>query len=121
MKPFNLELAKAGHPVCTRDGRDARILCFDRKGVSFPIIALVSNDSGEQIYSYDINGTDFGDNISRASDLFMKSTKKEGWINIYKGVAYTMLSEKVYETKEKAFENKCTDRYVDTIKIEWKE
>lgn len=32
MKEFDLEKAKAGHPVCTRDGHEARILCFDREG-----------------------------------------------------------------------------------------
>lgn len=26
MKPFNLELAKQGHPVCTRDGQKVRIV-----------------------------------------------------------------------------------------------
>lgn len=31
MKPFDLELAKAGHPVQTRDGRPVRIICYDRK------------------------------------------------------------------------------------------
>ena len=41
MKPFDLELAKKGHPVCTRDGRDARIICYDAKTGEYPIIALV--------------------------------------------------------------------------------
>lgn len=40
MKEFDLEKAKAGHPVCTRDGKEARILCFDRIGHR-PIVALV--------------------------------------------------------------------------------
>lgn len=31
MKEFDLEKAKAGHPVCTRNGNKARIICFDRK------------------------------------------------------------------------------------------
>ena len=31
LKPFNLEAAKQGKPVCTRDGRKARIICFDAK------------------------------------------------------------------------------------------
>ena len=26
MKPFDLELAKQGYPVCTRDGREVRIV-----------------------------------------------------------------------------------------------
>ena len=41
-KPFDLEQAKAGKPVCTRDGRKARIICFDTKTLGdYPIIALV--------------------------------------------------------------------------------
>ena len=40
LKEFNLEAAKSGKPVCTRDGRKARIICFDAKGDK-PIIALV--------------------------------------------------------------------------------
>lgn len=31
LKPFDLEAAKAGKPVCTRDGRKARIICFNAK------------------------------------------------------------------------------------------
>ncbi|OUO23747.1 hypothetical protein [Bacteroides sp. An322] len=31
LNSFSLELAKQGKPVCTRDGRKARIICFDRR------------------------------------------------------------------------------------------
>ena len=44
MKPFNLELAKQGHPVVTRKGQPVRIICFDRKGVQ-PIVALIEVDT----------------------------------------------------------------------------
>lgn len=40
-KPFDLEQAKAGKPVCTRDGHKARIICFDAKLENYSIIALV--------------------------------------------------------------------------------
>lgn len=40
LKPFSLEAAKAGKPVCTRDGHKARIICFDRKD-NTPIVALI--------------------------------------------------------------------------------
>lgn len=43
MKPFNLELAKQGHPVITRKGKKARIICFDRNGDA-PIVALVETE-----------------------------------------------------------------------------
>ena len=33
MKPFNLELAKAGHPVVTRDGREAKLF-YDQNSMS---------------------------------------------------------------------------------------
>lgn len=39
MKPFNLEEAKAGKPVCTRDGRKVNILRFDLNN-PYPIIAV---------------------------------------------------------------------------------
>ena len=40
LRPFDLEAAKAGKPVCTRDGRKARIICFDAK-CNKPIVALI--------------------------------------------------------------------------------
>jgi hypothetical protein len=46
MKEFNLEEAKEGKPVCTRDGRNARIVCFDLKG-TYPIMALLESISSE--------------------------------------------------------------------------
>lgn len=49
LKPFDLEAAKAGKPVCTRDGRKARIVCYDRKSENYPILALVENNSNEQV------------------------------------------------------------------------
>lgn len=51
LKEFNLEAAKAGKPVCTRDGRKARIICFDTINKSnYPIIALLE-DKDVKLYS----------------------------------------------------------------------
>ena len=48
--------AKAGKPVCTRDGRKARIICFNTKTLcDYPIIALVENADNsiyEAAYSF---------------------------------------------------------------------
>ena len=42
MKNFDLAAAKAGAPVCTRSGRNARIICDDRRGEPHSrIIALL--------------------------------------------------------------------------------
>lgn len=56
LKPFDLEAAKAGKPVCTRDGRKARIICWDKKG-NYPIVALIQdNENSEHIEYYTENG-----------------------------------------------------------------
>ncbi len=38
-KPFDLEAAKNGAPVVTRDGQPVRIICFDKQG-GCPIVVL---------------------------------------------------------------------------------
>ena len=115
--PFDLEAAKQGKPVCTRDGRRARIICFDAKRKDEKnIIALVPSKDYpgfEYLISYPNNGNYYGGH-ENDGDLMMLSEKKEGWVNVYK--------ERVYKSKEEAVKNKydgCT--YIDTIKAEWYE
>ena len=76
MKSFNIEFAKQGKPVCTRDGRKARIICFDRKGDICPIIALVEENGMEVTKSYDMNGRANYKNADNY-DLMMASEKKK--------------------------------------------
>lgn len=113
LKPFNLEAAKAGKPVCTRDGRNVRIICFDCKIESFPIVALVSGALGrEEIISYD----EAGYSSTREPDdrLFMLPEKKIGWINAY--------NKLIYNSEEDARDGITDDSdYVGTIKVEWEE
>lgn len=113
LKPFDLKAAKLGKPVCTRDGRNARIICFDLKNDEYPIVAAVGNDSSETLFSYTTNG-EIANGIESDKDLMMLPEKKEGWVNLYKSSAHS--------TKEEAmkYRNKCND-YIDTIKIEWEE
>lgn len=83
MKEFDLEKAKVGHPVCTRDGKEARILCFDRIG-HYPIVALVKEAGDETIFSYNKKGRFSNDGRGCMCDLFMKSAKQKRWINLLK-------------------------------------
>ena len=111
LKPFDLKAAKSGKPVCTRDGRKARIICFDRNDL-YPIVALVECEDGKEIigaYSkkgqteiYEIKGT----------DLMMLPEKKEGWINVSKF--------SIYASKEEALSHKTYD-IIATVKVEWYE
>lgn len=120
MKPFDLEAAKAGKPVCTRDGRKARIISFDRKflfkGVSYPIIALVEDTAKEEtIYGYNEKGkVMIEDDATYKDDLMMLPQKKEGWIIIHKEAIYDK------ETAEK-IARETTANVIRIQKIEWEE
>ena len=58
LKEFDLEAAKDGKPVCTRDGRKARIICFDRKfyhdGYNYPIVAMVNDNDNDNELVHEI-------------------------------------------------------------------
>ncbi|MDO4802776.1 MAG: hypothetical protein Q4A15_11480, partial [Prevotellaceae bacterium] len=45
IKPFDVEKAKNGAKVVTRDGRNVRIICYDRDDPEFTIIGLVRIDN----------------------------------------------------------------------------
>lgn len=122
-KPFDLEAAKAGKPVCTRDGRKARIICFDAK-CNKPIVALIYDCNKETVLQYLENGRFFVDQIDKY-DLMMFPQKKEGWVNVYKsynvGKKIPCMAS-IYPTKEEAKKSSVVGfYYVDTVKIEWEE
>jgi hypothetical protein len=78
MKPFDLEQALAGAPVCTREGKPVTQLTkFDlpEKGV----VRLVGVTSGRHIERWYPNGSyEFHDHSQ--NDLLMTPVKKVGWI-----------------------------------------
>ena len=118
---------KAGKPVCTRDGRKARIISFDRKflfkNVSYPIIALVEDAAKEEtIYGYNEKGKTLIENDTPyKDDLMMLPQKKEGWVRIYKSASNVYyLSSNIYKTEEEAkHSSDCC--YVGASKISWEE
>lgn len=120
MKQFDIELAKAGYPVCTRDGRPVRILCFDRKSVDgYSILALVDEGNYESFIVYTSRGK-FSNHEKDDDpyDLFVASVKKEGWINIYDNGS---TSKAIYPCKKDALDCHDPVGYITTIKIEWEE
>ena len=127
LKPFDLEAAKAGKPVCTRDGRKARIICHDRQSDhGFPIVALVENagaEKDEDVHFYRVNGT--AATAERAQDLVMATEHHVGYINVYSHPeSKSYWAGNVFDTKEDAYENirPISDAVVvATVKIEWEE
>jgi hypothetical protein len=71
MRVFDLEAAKAGAPVCTREGVSARIICTDRHGCSGRIIALLDRGGREGIEFYYEDGR-FGGYGNNERDLMMR-------------------------------------------------
>ena len=121
LKPFSLEAAKAGKPVCTRDGRKVRIICFDRKDVR-PIVALIKSDNGDEgVYYYYADGLNLN-NYPSVFDLMMLPEKKEGWVNVYKGIDGVTFSKHPYTSKDEAIKKSgILFGRIDTIKVSWEE
>lgn len=72
MKPFNLEEAKAGKPVCTRDGRRVEIISFENSNSIYPILARVFSYNIDYIdLRYNQEGYFFNDNREFGADLMM--------------------------------------------------
>ena len=124
LKPFDLEAAKAGKPVCTRDGRKARIICFDKEGEQ-PIVALIENNGVESINTFFLNGHIYSRSEEVAGDLMMLPERHEGWVNVYNRLGVVTFSHNPYDTKEEALEElkSASGRAycVDTIKVNWSE
>lgn len=123
LKPFDLEAAKAGAPVVTRDGRSARIICTDLKNGIYSVIALIPNEyEGEDFETYTINGKYHCGGFEDCRDLFMAPTKRQGWVNIYKDSVGDTRGCFVYGTQQQAREHaRIALGYIATIPVEWEE
>lgn len=134
LKPFDIKAAKSGKPVCTRDGRKARILCFDRlccDEISTIIACVLSKDGkDENVIIYNSDGYMADKQHPYAEDLMMLPEKKEGWVNVYKRIneyicenecnVFTGITVFKSEGEAKRNINK-SEIYANTIKINWEE
>ena len=117
MKPFDLEKAKAGVPVITRNGCTARIICFDRADDDgYSLVALLQLDKGiERVTTHTDQGR-YCKEPGNDYDLFMGPVKREGWVNIYPndstGVA-------IHPSRSLADKSDVHKVRIDCIHIEW--
>ena len=128
LKPFDLEAARSGKPVCTRDGRKARIICFDLQDPEYDMVALILGKNGfESICTFNSNGRfNDADDVDKQSkhDLMMLPEKKEGWVNIVKDTdgSYCCKGEVHSDYNDAILENiNVLDKRGITVKIEWYE
>ena len=124
MKQFSLEeyLKNPDRKVITRDGKEVRIICTDRKSAVGlpPILALIkSGEEDEKLLGFCTNGEYlYNGSAQKDNDLFFAPEKHEGWINVYK-TENGFIGSWVYVSKEEAGKNIGGD-YIATCKIEWK-
>lgn len=129
MRPFNLDeyLKNPNKKIVTRDKRNARIICTNKKSVQgYTIVALIDNSEDsykdtEAAVIYNSEGR-FDDAYTDKNDLFFASEKREVWVNIYKYDGRFIVDERTCNTKEEALNNKDTTMdYVGTFKLEFEE
>ena len=127
LKPFDIQKAREGKPVCTRDGRKARILCYDfKQNEEYPILVAVENKDGKEcalLYSNDGISEMYK---SSNNELAMLPEKKEGWVNVYRDCdgANITKDDNIYSSKEAAMASAQVidrDNYVATTIINWEE
>ena len=96
--PFEVELAKkiangeVDGRIVTRDGRNARIICWDRKPSSvYNIVALLYENEIELIFTYAVNGFEVVD-VESDNDLMLEipeyMTFKDGDVLTYRPNGY---------------------------------
>ena len=123
MEQFSLEkyLANPSRKVVTRNGRNVRIICTDKKGFEYPIVALIENklEGFEGVLYYTKDG-EYTANKSSDKDLFFAPEKHIGWVNIYQ-VGKNKKCGFIYETEEAAKSQFEPNEHIATVKFEWEE
>lgn len=89
MKDFDLEAAKRGAAVCTVGGIPVRIICFDSRISSRPIIGLLTYGSVEKINEYSEDGADLHDignnNLMMRDDDYLEKLERGEYGNHVEG------------------------------------
>lgn len=122
MKQFSLEeyLKNPSRKVITRNGRNVRIICTDKKGYEYPIVALIENklEGFEGVLYYTKDG-EYIANESSMNDLFFAPEKHEGWVTIHRSsICDGYFTDGIFDSEEKAKERGGA---IATVKVEWEE
>ena len=71
MKPFNLESAKEGKKVVTREGRNVRLVSFNNDNPRYPIVGIIEHNDCDEVNVYTIAGMHLALGGEHDHDLFM--------------------------------------------------
>jgi len=99
MKPFDLEAAKRGDPIVTREGTEAKLIAYvPELGELHRVLYTVPNND------YALSCTEDGRHYTNSQsgyDLFMAPKKRTVWVNFYSATDGLYWSN-TFLTKEKA-------------------
>lgn len=128
MKPFNLEEAKAGKPVCTRAGLPVRIIDYDalipHDGTLHRCLLVQITDGEKKITApYNPNNGRYlfpKDATVESTSHLQMGNRFIGWQNIVDDGHGNRIGSCIWKTREEAEKNKPL-HCVSTIKIFWEE
>ena len=113
MEQFSLEqwLQDKSRKVVTRDGREVRIICWDRNTTYWKIVGLVTSPDGstENPYTYDVNGNESDGCLhDHRNDLFFADNEE---LTEFEKVVQSILNEPHFQDIEavKQFSNNLLD------------
>lgn len=113
MIPFNLEEAKTGKPVVTRDGRRMIELQIFNSEVHRPVVGIID----ARVLTFTREGKLLEGRDSN-TDLFMAPERKSIWVNVYNDGDSLCLSKVKFDTSEECLQNITRkSQYIKTIEI----
>lgn len=122
MKPFNLAAAKNGAPIITRDGRPAKFIGHFPENVADQRICCII---GNCIKAHTESGKWWDHDMESDLDLFMATTKKEGWMPLYHSSMthkFPAYAGYIYATKDQAEQaGRQSPAFIQAVPISWEE
>lgn len=121
-KPFDLEAAKAGAALITRDGHPAKFVGHvPEVNSQYKVVAFVTGD--EHFSTYTEGGALYwtGDDVR---DLFMAPTKRTVWVNLYRDSRWGVMTNGRPHSSEAQAKNQprvSTPDYIGTFPLEYTE
>ena len=99
MKPFDLEAAKAGAPLVTRDGRKAKFIAYVPEcNEDSRVVILVDGDG--YVSDYAESGNYYEDDCKSGNDLFMCEEEKKPVVRWLWADEHGYLIQKMYSEEE---------------------
>lgn len=115
-KPFDLEAAKAGAPLVTRDGRKARFIGHVPKARKLHrVVVILENE--DAVTSYGEHGG-YNEGGEHPSDLVIQVQTKTVYVNLYKASSDSPQDWTEYSTKEKAENGAAAYAYAVAVPVE---